>query len=65
MRDASVRAAVAKLPMRYREVVVLYYLQEMRLDEICVIVGASRAAVEVRLHRARGRLRELLAAARH
>jgi RNA polymerase sigma-70 factor, ECF subfamily len=56
----QVRRAVAGLPMRLREVVVLHYLQEMPVDEIGVVLGISRPAIEVRLHRAREKLRRAL-----
>ncbi len=55
-----VRAAVRALPPRYREVVVLRYLEEMPIDEIGAVLGLKRNAVEVRLHRARRRLKDLL-----
>ena len=57
----AVRLAVQKLPSRSREVVVLHYLDGIGIDEIATILGLSRNAVEVRLHRARNRLRHLLA----
>jgi RNA polymerase sigma-70 factor (ECF subfamily) len=58
--SACVRQAVADLPQRLREVIVLHYLQEMAVEEICGVVGTSRGAVEVRLHRGRERLRGVL-----
>ena len=56
-----VRDAVSRLPIRFREVVVLRYLEELEIDRISEILGASRNAVEVRLSRARARLKESLA----
>ena len=53
-----VREAVRALPRRYREVIVLRYLQEMPIAEVAAVVGRSRSAVEVRLSRARDRLRK-------
>lgn len=55
--DEQVRAAVRALPWRYREVVVLRYLEELSVDEICALLGARRGAIEVRLNRAREMLR--------
>ena len=55
-----VRRAVSELPNRYREIVVLRYLQEMEIDEIRQVLGASRGAIEVRLHRARAMLKDAL-----
>jgi RNA polymerase sigma factor (sigma-70 family) len=51
-----VRLAVAALPARYREPVVLKYLQELNTDEISRILGISRNTLHVRLSRARKRL---------
>ena len=58
---AAVRRAVRALPARYREVVVLRYLEEQSIDEVSRALGASKNAVEVRLHRARARLKDALA----
>ncbi len=60
--SAQVRRAVQALPARYREVVVLRYLEEMPAAEIAALLGISANSVEVRLHRARARLKERLAA---
>jgi len=58
---ARVRRAVRALPAKYREVVVLRYLQELETNEICEILGISGNTMQVRLNRARKRLREDLA----
>jgi RNA polymerase sigma-70 factor (ECF subfamily) len=58
--NRRVRQAVGGLPNRYREVVVLRYLEGLDVDEIAHVVGATRGAVEVRLHRAREMLRGAL-----
>jgi len=56
-----VHQALRRLPARYREVVVLHHLEGMPITEIADVLGKSRNTVEVRLHRARARLRESLA----
>jgi len=56
-----VRRAVAALPAKYREPVVLRYLQELTMGEISEIIGISKNALQVRLTRARRRLRQELA----
>ena len=48
-----VRRAVVGLPVKYREPVVLKYLQEFETDEICRILGISKNTLHVRLSRAR------------
>ena len=56
----QVRKAVGKLPVKYRQVVVLKYLNEMEAGEISKILGLSTAAVNTRLSRAREMLKESL-----
>jgi len=56
-----VRRAVAALSAKYREPVVLRYLQELGTDEISRILGISKNTLNVRLSRARKRLRGDLA----
>ncbi|HEV2972953.1 MAG TPA: RNA polymerase sigma factor [Pirellulales bacterium] len=60
-RGGRVREAIKSLGASYREVIVLHYLEQMSVEQIAVIVGAHRNTVEVRLHRARRQLEELLA----
>ncbi len=57
----KVRLAVQALPLKYREPVVLRYLQELSMDETARILSISRNALQVRLSRARERLRGNLA----
>ncbi len=58
---ARVRSAVRALPRRYREVVVLRYLEELPIAEVGEILGLSGNAVGVRLTRARRKLETALA----
>ena len=52
---------VQRLPIRYREPIVLKYLQELPTDQICRILGVSRNTLNVRLSRARRQLKQSLA----
>ena len=56
----QVRRAVAALPPRDREVIVLHYLEHRATAQIGQLLGISANAVEVRLYRARRKLREAL-----
>lgn len=56
-----IRLAVQALPLKYREPVVLRYLQGLSTDEITRILGISKNALQVRLSRARKLLRKDLA----
>jgi len=58
--NQRVRAAMACLPSRDREVVVLLYLEHRRPAEIATLLEISVNAVNVRLHRARQKLKVLL-----
>ena len=60
-RRWRVRESVRSLPPRDREVIVLHYLEHRSTEELAEILGIKRNAVEVRLHRARQRLRPRLA----
>lgn len=57
---AQVRRSIAALPLHYREVIVLRYLEGLTTPEIAVIVGRSPNVVDVRLNRARAALRAAL-----
>ena len=54
----AVREAVRALPPKLREPIVLRYFEEMRVNDIAKSLGLSVGAVEVRLTRARRRLKE-------
>lgn len=60
-RELHVRDAVAQLPEHYREVVTAHYHQDLGLHEIARLLQVSESAVRSRLHRARSRLRAMLA----
>ena len=51
---------VIQLPRKLREVILLYYYQDMTVTEIAVSLGISQSSVSGRLKRARGKLRTLL-----
>ncbi|MCM3621852.1 sigma-70 family RNA polymerase sigma factor [Brevibacillus borstelensis] len=51
---------VMGLPTKYREVIVLYYFEEMRTPEIAEILALKESTVRVRLSRGLEKLRQLL-----
>jgi RNA polymerase sigma-70 factor, ECF subfamily len=55
-----VRKAIAGLKPKERELVVLHYLEHRSAVELAELLGVSRNTVEVRLHRARQRLKTAL-----
>jgi RNA polymerase sigma factor (sigma-70 family) len=62
-RRAQVRAALARLPARDAEILLLKYTEHWNYHQIAAHLGVSHSAVEARLHRARRRMREELATA--
>jgi RNA polymerase sigma-70 factor (ECF subfamily) len=61
-RRAQVRAAMARLPKRDAEILLLKYSEDWSYRTLAEHLGVSESAVETRLHRARARLRTELAA---
>jgi RNA polymerase sigma-70 factor (ECF subfamily) len=57
-RDELVRQALARLPRRDADVLVLKYSEQWSYKELAEHLGISHSAVEARLHRARRRLRD-------
>ena len=56
-RRGQVRAAMARLPRRDVEILMLKYTEDWSYRELAEHIGITTSAVEARLHRARGRLR--------
>ena len=52
--------AVKRLPLKYREVIYLYYYEGYSTDEIAKMLDAASSTVRSRLARARARLKEEL-----
>jgi len=56
----QVRRALDSVPHDQREALVLMYLQDLSVSEICEVTGASASAVKMRLKRGREALRQEL-----
>ena len=61
-RRSKVRQAMARLRRRDAEMLMLKYTEDWSYRDLARLLGISESAVEARLHRARKRLREELAA---
>ncbi|MBE5797062.1 MAG: sigma-70 family RNA polymerase sigma factor [Clostridiales bacterium] len=55
--ESALTLAVMNLPRKEREVVLLYYYQDMTMKEIAGTLGVTQPTVTYRLRRARERLR--------
>lgn len=51
---------IMELPIKYREVIILYYYKELSIKEISFILKEKESTLQTRLLRARKKLRELL-----
>ena len=58
--ETGVLEEVMKLSVKYREVIVLHYYQDMPLHEISSVLKISNEAVKSRLRRAKDKLKVLL-----
>ncbi len=58
--DLDLSMAVMKLPRKLREVILLYYYQDMSTEEIAEALGIAQSSVSHRLRRGREKLRNLL-----
>ena len=57
-------AEVERLPLPYREVLMLYYHQDCTYQELADALGVSAATINARLTKARAMLRERMMAGR-
>ncbi|HBQ86641.1 MAG TPA: RNA polymerase subunit sigma-24 [Syntrophomonas sp.] len=58
--EQEINAAIQALPDSYREVIILRYRLDLSNQEIADTLGISRENVEVKIHRARKALRNIL-----
>jgi RNA polymerase sigma-70 factor (ECF subfamily) len=61
-RQQLIRTALARLPKRDGEILLLKYTEDWSYGQLAEHLGISQSAVQARLHRARQRLRSELAA---
>jgi len=60
LEDYDLTLAVMELPRKFREVIILYYYQDMGMEEIAETVGIAQSTVSNRLRKGREKLRRLL-----
>ncbi len=59
-QSICIRDAVRSLPRKYREPIILKYLNELSSDQICDLLGITKNTLHVRLSRSRNMLKEQL-----
>lgn len=58
--DRALLMDIMALPERYRQVILLYYYQNMNIEEVAEALSVSKSTVHGRLRRAEGQLRSVL-----
>ena len=58
--DGALLEEVMALKPKYREVLLLYYYQDLKISEIAKVLGAPESTISVRLKRAREQLKSRL-----
>ena len=56
--DSGISQSIVKLPIKLREVIILFYYQDLTIDEISSLLKVKPNTVKTRLHRARIKLKE-------
>ena len=59
-KDDELTRAVIRLPIRLREVILLYYYQGLKVNEVAEALGISQPSVSQRLKRGREKLKDAL-----
>jgi RNA polymerase sigma-70 factor, ECF subfamily len=59
--DSDLRAAIGRLPEKYRRVLLLFYLEDRSYQQVALALGVPMGTVKTHLHRAKKELALLLA----
>ena len=60
VEESEILKVVGELPIKYKEVILLYYYEELKIKEIATILHINEEAVKMRLSRARKRVSTVL-----
>ncbi|MFD1736486.1 sigma-70 family RNA polymerase sigma factor [Bacillus salitolerans] len=58
LENRQLLAEIYKLPVKYREVIILFYLKELSIEEISDILEMNSSTIKTRLNRGREKLRK-------
>lgn len=58
--DTQLVSVIMMMPVKYREVIYLYYYENLPIKEIALVIGVSENTVKTRLRRAKVLLKERL-----
>lgn len=60
LRNSSVISLIQRLPDKYKEVLILYYYQDLKVEDICSIINEPQGTIKSKLHRGRNMLKDML-----
>ncbi|MEA4849141.1 MAG: sigma-70 family RNA polymerase sigma factor [Clostridiaceae bacterium] len=60
IQNSSVISLIQKLPDKYKEVLILYYYHDIRVEDISSIVNEPAGTIKSKLHRGRNMLKDML-----
>lgn len=58
--ENAIYLALKELPENYREVIYLFYFEDMSVDQIAMTLNLTKSNVKIRLMRAREQMKEIL-----
>ncbi len=58
-QNQSLSESIQKLDYKYREVIILYYFNELKISEIAVLLAIAESTVKTRLKRGRSNLKDI------
>ena len=58
--QSELGALVLQLPIKYREIIILFYYKEFSVEEISDILHMNKNTIKTRLNRGRSKLKELM-----
>ncbi|QPC48262.1 sigma-70 family RNA polymerase sigma factor [Mangrovibacillus cuniculi] len=58
--DELLSSSVLSLPVKYREVVILFYYEDLSIEEISELLHLNKNTIKTRLNRGRARLKGIL-----
>ncbi|WP_319003641.1 RNA polymerase sigma factor [Sutcliffiella horikoshii] len=59
-QNQSLSESIQKLDYKYREVIILYYFNEMKISEMAMVLAIAENTVKTRLKRGRSYLKEII-----
>ncbi len=60
LQNSSVISLIQRLRDKYKEVLILYYYQDLKVEDICSIINEPQGTIKSKLHRGRNMLKDML-----